>query len=100
MVPLLRKTRPSCMAKSFGAEYERHMVVLTVGDSIECKNDAGHVFFSIPPDRVCLAGLADRKSVRLNWFEDGCVKTVLVKSKHAAAMAGEIRSAGAACHAR
>ena len=88
------------MAKDFQVKYDGHDAVLAVGDSVTCKTDDNkqHAFFDVPLDRVCLAALLDKKSVRLNWFVQDGVETASFKSKYAARIVEEIRAGGAALH--
>lgn len=88
------------MAKDFQVEYDGHDAVLRVGDSVACRtvDNRQHLFFEVPLGSVCLALLAGRKAVRLNWFVPGGVETVLLKSDHAARIVEEIRAGGAVLH--
>ena len=82
------------MAKDFGAKYNGDDVVITVGESVVCKRDTGHVFFNIPINNIRLAVLADKTSFRLNWPDGKKMVNVLVKSKHSARIVEDIRQAG------
>lgn len=88
------------MVKDFQVRYDGHDAVLKVGDSVACKTDDNkqHSFFDVPLEDVCLALLADKKSVRLNWFVQNGVETTLFKSNYAARIIEEIRTGGAELH--
>ncbi len=82
------------MTKDFGARYNGHDVVLSVGESVACRSDGGHVFFNIPIMDIRLAVLAGRTSFRLNWQDGRKVINALVKSGHSARIVQEIRLTG------
>lgn len=88
------------MVRDFQVRYDGHDAVLRVGDSVACRtaDNRQHPFFDVPLGSVCLALLADKKSVRLSWFVPGGAETALLKSGHAARIVEEIRAGGAALH--
>ena len=79
------------MVKEYVAKYNGNDVIITVGETVTCKRETGHVFFSIPIVNVRFVALVNKNELRLNWPVGKKVVNALVKSGHAAKIVTDIR---------
>ena len=81
------------MAKDFGAKYNGDDVVITVGESILCKRDTGHVYFDVPAADIRLVAPISKNEFKINWLDGRKMINVTVKSKHSARIVEDVKQA-------